>query len=243
MCLWKIILGSHSQKKMLRVVSSGIFCCFFMSHLNTRCYIREPTLHLQRCGLGLARKLEWWLILMFRPGKMVDRDSIKLAAWEAHHLVHAFRCRSDYGKNLAKPLAVLEQLLEDMPQVCFPKLLSLCFSSFTFWCATLKGMASLFLRLYAWPVPSLSMLKKYTWPVLSLSVWEYKKLWLWLNILYLKWCSKVGCMARSHSDILPKRSRALVHSRVRIAPNLFLDISCAFLWSLLLLIIDKLLGD
>ncbi|KAJ8376143.1 hypothetical protein SKAU_G00067230 [Synaphobranchus kaupii] len=49
-------------------------------------------------------------------GKMVDRCSTQLAAKEARQLLLAFSCRSDYGKNLAKPLSVVEQLLQDAPQ-------------------------------------------------------------------------------------------------------------------------------
>ncbi|XP_064188186.1 transcriptional protein SWT1 isoform X7 [Anguilla rostrata] len=49
-------------------------------------------------------------------GKMVDRQSTVLAAQEARRLLLAFSCRLDYGKSLAKPLAVVERLLQDAPQ-------------------------------------------------------------------------------------------------------------------------------
>ncbi|KAJ8277975.1 hypothetical protein GJAV_G00082320 [Gymnothorax javanicus] len=49
-------------------------------------------------------------------GKTVDRHSTVLAAREARQLLLAFSCRSGYSEKLAKPLAVVEQLLQDVSQ-------------------------------------------------------------------------------------------------------------------------------
>ncbi|KAG9351122.1 hypothetical protein JZ751_025012 [Albula glossodonta] len=49
-------------------------------------------------------------------GKTLDWHSTQQAAKEAHELLLAFSCRSDYGGSLPKSLSVLESLLQDPPQ-------------------------------------------------------------------------------------------------------------------------------